>query len=370
VNLKWLELAEFRSYETLQLNPETGVNIYVGENAAGKTNILEAVAYLALMRSFRAIPDSGLVRQLPGHPPALAAVLRGEIASGDRNSLIELELPSEGRRRIQVNRQRLARTADILGYARVVVFLPDDLDIIKRSPGLRRQFLDQVAVQLRPAAYVDQQEYERVVKQRNSLLRLNGRHTDAAVLSAWNEKMSQAGARVMARRAASAAAIGEYVQGAYEELAGEPIDIDLGYTSGWEATLDPGTGVAELEARLWSALERADVTDRERRVTTVGPHRDEPVFTLGGRPSRTQASQGEQRSLVLALRLAAHRAITASTQEPPILVLDDVFSELDITRARALANALPQAQTFISTARFEEVPVEGKRWLVEKGTVT
>ncbi len=370
MNLKWLELAEFRSYETLQLKPEAGVNIYVGENAAGKTNILEAVAYLALMRSFRAIPDSGLVRQLPGQPSAPAAVLRGEIASGDRTSLIEIELPAEGRRRIQVNRQRLSRTADILGFARVIVFLPDDLDIVKRSPGLRRVFLDQVAVQLRPAAYVDQQEYERVVKQRNSLLRLNGRHTDAAVLSAWNEKLAQAGAKVMARRAASAAALNEYVRDAYTELAGEPIDIDLDYASGWEATLDPEVGIAELEGRLWSALEEADATDRERRVTTVGPHRDEPIFTLGGRQSRTHASQGEQRSLILALRLAAHRAISASTGEPPILVLDDVFSELDISRARALANALPVAQTFISTARFEEVPVEGRRWLVEKGTVT
>jgi len=370
VKLKWLELTEFRSYEHLRLEPEDDVNICVGENAAGKTNLLEAVAYLALMRSFRAISDSGLVRQHPGQPAASAAILRGEIGSGDRSSLIEIELPAEGRRRIQVNRHRLARTADILGYARVVVFLPDDLDIIKRSPGLRRVFLDQVAVQLRPSAYLDQLEYERVVKQRNSLLKFNGRQTDKAVLSVWNEKMSQAGAKVLARRASSASAVRDYVQDAYAELAGESIDVTLDYESGWGATLDPNIDIPEWEARLWSALEKADATDRERRVTTVGPHRDEPVFMLGGRPSRTHASQGEQRSLILALRLAAHRAITASTREAPILVLDDVFSELDITRAKALAKALPKAQTFISTARFEEVPVEGRRWTVAGGQVS
>ncbi len=370
MNLNWLEITEFRSYESLRLDPESSVNIYVGDNAAGKTNILEAVAYLGLMRSFRAVSDSSLVRQPVGYPAASAAILRGQVDSGDRSSLIEIELPSEGRRRIQVNRQRLARTADILGHARVVVFLPDDLDIIKRSPGLRRIFFDQVAVQLRPTAYADQQEYERVVKQRNSLLKFNGRQTDPAVLSAWNEKLAQAGAKVMARRAASSAAIHQYVQSAYQELAGEPSEISFDYVSGWGADLDSDVGIPELEARLWDALEQADSIDRERRVTTVGPHRDEPVFLLGKRPARTHASQGEQRSLILALRLAAHRAISAATNEPPLLVLDDVFSELDLTRAKALAKALPKAQTFISTARFEEVPVEGRRWVVRDGSVT
>lgn len=370
MNLDWLEITEFRSYESLRLDPEPSVNIYVGENAAGKTNVLEAVAYLGLMRSFRAVADSSLVRQEADQPAAPAAILRGLVDSGDRSSLIEIELPSEGRRRIQVNRQRLARTADILGHARVVVFLPDDLDIIKRSPGLRRVFLDQVAVQLRPTAYADQQEYERVVKQRNSLLKFNGRQTDPAVLSAWNEKMAQAGAKVMARRSASAAAVRHHVQKAYQELAGESSEITLAYVSGWGADLDPTVQIPELEARLWGALERTDAIDRERRVTTVGPHRDEPVFLLDRRPSRTHASQGEQRSLILALRLAAHRAISAVTNEPPLLVLDDVFSELDLTRAKALAKALPKAQTFISTARFEEVPVEGRRWVVREGTVT
>ena len=369
MNLDWLELSQFRSYETLRLEPQPGVNIFVGENAAGKTNILEAIAYLGLMRSFRGVPDAGLVRQERDVETVEAAILRGEVRSHDQLSLIEIELPAAGRRRIQVNRQRLSRTTDILGYARIIVFLPDDLDIIKRSPGLRRTFLDQVAVQLKPAAYQDQQEYDRVVKQRNRLLKYQGRHVDASLLSAWNEKMSQAGAKVMTRRAHAASALQKYVVSAYEELAGESTEIELAYESGWGASLSTQATQPEQEARLWAALEEADEIDRERRVTTVGPHRDEPVFLLGGRPSRTQASQGEQRSLILALRLAAHRATAAATDQPPLLVLDDVFSELDIARARALATALPEAQTFISTARFEEVPLEGRRWVVKDGTV-
>lgn len=372
MNLRWLEVANFRSYESLRLEPDDGVNIYVGENAAGKTNVLEAVAYLSLMRSFRSVPDTGLVRSEPGDESENrpSAILRGEVVSGERTSLIEVELPPEGRRRVQINGQRPPRTADILDHARVIVFLPDDLDIVKRSPGLRRTFLDQVAVQLRPAAYIDQQEYDRVVKQRNSLLKFNGRHTDPGQLSAWNEKLSQAGAKVMVRRALSAASILEHVQDAYQELAGEQTDISFAYESGWGGGLEKAVSETEWQARLWNGLEVADTVDRERRVTTVGPHRDEPIFLMDGRPSRTQASQGEQRSLVLALRLAAHRAITAVTGEAPMLVLDDVFSELDIGRARALAKALPTAQTFISTARFEEVPVEGTRWLVETGSVS
>ena len=361
MHIEWVELTGFRSYPNLRFEPEQGINVLVGENAAGKTNILEAIAYLASLRSFRNVADTALVNDDAG-----TAVLRGSVKRRDGSSLIEVEVPRQGRRRVQVNRQRPRRASDLLGHLRVVVFLPDDLDIVKRGPAYRRDFLDETAVQLWPGAYLDQQEYERSVRQRNSLLRQEGRDADSVTLAVWNERMSQAGAKVMERRARTVEAIGSWIQSTYERVAGESVDVAFQYTSGWGGDLATGTATADRVALLMEALERNDRVDRERRLTTVGPHRDEPLLVLNGRDTRSKASQGEQRTLMLAMRLASHEAIAAAVGEPPALLLDDVFSELDAARAAALASALPLAQTFISTARFEEVPIEGHRWTLER----
>jgi len=364
VRLDWLELANFRSYPLLEFAPEPTVNVLVGHNGAGKTNLLEAVAYLGSLTSFRGAPDSALVAL-----EAPSAVLRGEVHHAGSNSLVEIELPVEGRRRVQVNRQRLTRAADMLGHLRIVVFLPDDLDIVKRSPSYRRDFLDAVCVQLWPVAYLDQQEYERALRQRNSLLRQMGRNTDPTTLSVWNQRLSEAGAKIMVRRHEAIEALSTHVEQAYQALAGETTEIVLGYRSEWGGSVTEPSSVEELSARLWASLEEAEATDKDRRTTTVGPHRDEPVFFINGRPTRTHASQGEQRTLVLSLRLASHAAVSERVGSPPLLVLDDVFSELDMNRARALAVALPEAQTFITTARDEEVPLAGARWEVVVGGV-
>ncbi len=364
MNLDWLDLTGFRSYDEIRFEPNRDVNVLVGANGAGKTNLLEAIAYLGSLKSFRSVPDTALVAT-----DAEAAIVRGEVSSGDRTSLIEIELPVSGRRRVQVNRQRLGRSADMLGHLRIVVFLPDDLDIVKRGPALRRAFFDDLAVQLWPASYLDQQEFEKILRQRNSLLRMHGRDADTTTLTVWNERLSQAGAKVMDRRARASAALSHGVSRAYRHLSGSATEVHVDYASTWGAQLDPSVSISEREARLWAALEASDREDRDRRVTTRGPHRDEPVLYLDARPARTHASQGEQRSLVLSMRLAAHQAIADAVGEAPVLVLDDVFSELDMDRAQALAAALPVAQTFISTARFEEVPVAGHRWEISEGKI-
>ncbi len=364
MRLGWIELTSFRSYTDQRFEPDPSVNVLVGRNATGKTNLLEAIAYLGSLRSFRGAPEAALVQL-----EAEAAVIRGEVVHGDSSSLVEIEIPAGGRRRVQVNGQRLARSADLLGHLRIVVFLPDDLDVIKRSPSYRRDFVDEVAVQLWPGAHLDQSEYERALRQRNSLLRQMGRSTDPTTLGVWNERLSQAGAKVMGRRAQAFRMLSERVDGAYRDLAGEGTPVTFAYESEWGGSLDTTIAAPEHQAKLWAALEAAEQLDKDRRTTTVGLHRDEPQFFLGGRPARTHASQGEQRTLVLSLRLATHHAVTALTGRPPLLVLDDVFSELDMNRAQALAHALPTAQTFITTARDEEVPVAGRRWSVEPGKV-
>lgn len=362
--LEWLELTAFRSYEELEFRPDPEVNVLVGSNAIGKTNLLEAVAYLASLRSFRGAIDEALIKL-----GAETATIRGEVGHRNSTSLVEVELRRQGRRRVQVNRQRLVRTTDLLGHLRMVVFLPDDLDTIKRSPAYRRDFLDSVCIQLWPGAYLDQSDYDRALRQRNTLLRQMGRETDPSSLAVWNERLATAGGKVMTRRVRAIQSLADHVEDAYRVLAGAATQVTLGYESGWGGHLDPSVSGEEWTARLWAALEQSERADKDRRTTTVGLHRDEPTFALDGRPSRSHASQGEQRTLVLALRLATHTAVEALAGVSSLLVLDDVFSELDLKRAAALAEALPPSQTFITTARDEEVPVAGRRWTVTTGGV-
>ena len=364
MQVEWLQLSGFRSYAELRVEPDPAINVLVGPNAAGKTNVLEAIGYLASMRSFRRVPDVELISDA-----ADAAVLRSSVVRPEGASLIEVEVPREGRRRVQVNRSRVSRLADLADHLRCVVFQPDDLDIVKRSPSYRRTFLDEAAVQLWPLAQQDLAEYERVIRQRNALLKQMGRRTDRPTLEVWNQRAAVSGARVMSRRVAAMGALRGPAEIAYGRLASEPARIEFDYRCTWGATPDDQGGAAEWEARLWESLEASARDDMERRVTTVGPHRDDPGLLIDGRETRTRASQGEQRSLVLSLRLAQQQAVSDRLGHAPVMLLDDVFSELDGARASALASALPPGQAFISTARDEEVPLEGRRWTVGEGTL-
>ena len=355
VRLSWIELADFRSYGALCWEPSPGVNVLVARNAAGKTNLLEAIGYLSSLRSFRKVADGVLIRM-----GAEGAVVRGEVVAANSSTLIEVELPAGGRRRAQVNRGRLGRLADLLGKVRSVVFLPDDLDLVKRGPAYRRDLLDTIAVQMWPGAYGDQREYERALRQRNMLLKQMGRRADRVSLDVWDERLAAAGSRMMARRSAAIAAIEPRAGAFYRDLSGDATRVTIDYRSGWgaeQAGDQPG-----WENALREALGAVRPKDLERRVSTVGPHRDDVLLFLDERDARLRASQGEQRTLTLALRLAAHRAVQETISDEPLLLLDDVFSELDRHRARALARFLPDAQIFITTAREEDVPVEGRNW--------
>ena len=360
MRLVWLELVDFRSYGRLRWEPLPGVNLLVGRNAAGKTNVLEGIGYLSTLRSFRKVGDSILVRT-----GSERAVIRGRVEGARASALIEVELPVSGRRRAQVNRTRLGRLADLLGTMRCVVFLPDDLDIVKRGPSYRRDLLDSVAVQMWPGAQQDQREYERTLRQRNILLKQMGWRADEVSLDVWDDRLAKAGGRVVARREATIAALAGRATAVYRAVAGETTRLSIDYRPAWAAGR-ARTAEAWAEV-LRAALQAARPVDMERRVSTVGPHRDEVALMLDDRDARVRASQGEQRSLILAVRVASHRAIEATTGEPPVLLLDDVFSELDAERSTALAQALPEAQTFITAATAEDIPVEGRRWCLTGG---
>lgn len=362
MRVDWLELIDFRSYRRLEWRPDPGVNLLVGPNGAGKTNLLEAVSYLASLRSFRGVGDEGLVND-----EADVAYLRAGIRRppDDDESSIEIEVPRRGSRRTQINRQRLRRTTDLLEVLRVVTFLPEDLDIVKRGPARRRDVIDEAATHLRPAAAADLAEYERALRQRNAFLKMGA--PDEVTLDVWDERLSQAGGRVMARRATAMSELAPYIEEAYRAVSGTEARLSFAYQSEWGASTDPTVTAGDQAGMLAAAIAAHRRHDVERRVTSVGPHRDDPMLMLDGHDVRVHGSQGEQRTSALALRLALHRSVTDRVGSAPVLLLDDVFSELDEGRAERLAVSLPPAQTFISSARPEDVPIRGRRWDVGAG---
>ncbi len=362
MHLAWLDLKDFRSYEELRFEPGPGINVLVGDNGVGKTSILEAVGYLGAMKSFRSVPDAALVRD-----GATSAVLRGGFGGGPTETTVEAEIPTTGRRAVLVNQKRPQRLRDMLLLIPIVAFLPDDLDVIKRGPGLRREYLDDLASRLWPQAGADLGDYERALRQRNSLLKQGGRNTDATTLDVWDERLADAGARVLLHRRAVMTELRDRLAHAYNVVGGAG-SLRWVYRSGWGS--DEASNLAGLTNALHTALMERRGRDTEIRTTTVGPHRDEPDLLLDGRATRTRASQGEQRTVALSLRVGAYRAIEEIRMQTPILLLDDIFSELDEERAGRVLSLMPQGQVFVTTARDNEVPIGGRRWSVRDGRVS
>ena len=270
------------------------------------------------------------------------AVVRAELHDDDgRQSLIEVEITPSGRGRVQVNRQRLTRTRDLLGVLRVTVFSPDDLAVVKGGPSERRRFLDDALVSLAIKYDAVRLDLDRILRQRNTLLKQLGGRLDAdaeTTLDVWDSRLATTGEQLGTARAALVDRAGPHIVAAYQQLAGGDDAVTLAYSPPWRSV-----GLA-------AALAAARVEDVRRGVSTVGPHRDELDLQLGELPARTHASQGEQRTLALALRLGVHRLVGERTGSIPVLVLDDVLSELDAHRASALLQMLPAGQIVITTA--------------------
>ncbi len=330
-----LSLVDFRNYESAELDlSPVGLTVVVGDNGQGKTNLLEAVGYLATLESFRGVPREALVRV-----GAARGVVRAEGERQGRTLLIEAEISPGGRDRIQVNRQPLRRARDLLGALRVTVFSPDDLSLVKDGPAVRRRYLDDLLVAVHPRYDAVRSDLDRILRQRASLLKqAHGRIGPdvEATLAVWDAKLAEVGEALAEARADLVQQLGPEVAKAYSSLCPAEGEATIDYRRSWEASL------AE-------ALATAREDDLRRGVTTVGPHRDELVITLSGLPARTHASQGEQRSLALALRLGGHAMVTAAAGSPPVLLLDDVFSELDRSRSEALAAHLPPGQAVLTT---------------------
>ena len=331
-----VELVDFRNYEELKITLTAGTTAILGRNGQGKTNLAEAISFLATLESFRGAPNEALVRR-----GADRAYVRADVIDDGRRSLIECEIARSGPSRVQVNRQRLPRTRDLLGVIRTSVFSPDDLVLVKGSPGERRRFLDTSLTALAVRNDALRRDLDRAIRQRSVLLRQSGGRLDesaAATLDVWDGRMAELGDLMGTERARLVERLEPLVIEAYSRLAGADVSVRLDYDPEWRRS-----GLAD-------ALARSRQDDLRRGVSTVGPHRDELEVELDGMPARTHASQGEQRTLALALRLAAHRLIAERVGSTPILVLDDVLSELDEDRATALLDDLPAGQIVITSA--------------------
>ncbi len=337
--IQHLELTNFRNYAATTIDLTSGVTAVVGNNGQGKTNLVEALGYLATLKSFRGVPTEALIRT-----GCESAVLRATVVHADgREVLIETELVRTGRNRSLVNKQRLARSRDLLGVVRTTVFSPEDLELVKAAPSVRRDFVDDALVALQPKLDVLCSEIEKVLRQRNSLLKQAGGRLSpdiASTLDVWDAKLAELGNELGDERSRLIAQISPRVSKAYEELAEKATPIGLVYEPEWR------------RIGLANELQTCRMDDIRRGTSTVGPHRDDIDLLINGLPARTHASQGEQRTLALAMRLAVHRMVTEEFGSPPVLILDDVLSELDPSRAAALLRHFPEGQVLITTAGY------------------
>ncbi len=356
-----LSLHDFRSYPEADVTLGPGVTSFVGRNGQGKTNLVEAVDYIARLASHRVAADAPLVRFGAEH-----AVIRAVVVRDGRSALLEVQINPGRSNRARLNRSPLPRARELLGLVRTVLFSPEDLALVKGDPSERRHFLDELLVQRAPRFAGVRADYDRVLKQRNSLLksaRPGGRGTggssrrDAllATLQAWNEQLTRTGAELLGARLGLVDDLRPHVASAYEAVAqgGTRTDATMTYRPSLELPLGPDgsptTDRERLAAALLAEVERRRDEELDRGVSLVGPHRDDLTLMLGPLPVRGYASHGESWSTALALRLASYELLRA-TGDDPVLILDDVFAELDTDRRDRLAVLVAGAEQVLVTA--------------------
>jgi DNA replication and repair protein RecF len=386
VYLTRLALTDFRSYPELSIELGPGVTTFSGPNGEGKTNLVEAIGYLATLGSHRVATDAPMIRS-----GAERAVLRAAVTGAQGSALVEIEVNPGRANRVRLNRAPMPRPRDILGTLRTVLFAPEDLALVKGDPGERRRFLDELLAATAPRYAGVRADYERVLRQRTALLKSAGgkghlrgaaRESMVATLDAWDGQLARAAAPLLAGRMRLAAALRPHVAAAYREVSGGAATDALAMSYRCSAS-DPVAAeladsqqsqhdVAGLESAMLKALAGVRASELDRGVCLVGPHRDELELFIGGLPARGYASHGESWSLALALRLASF-ALLREGREDPVLILDDVFAELDTGRRDRLAALIAGAEQVLITAAVPaDVPVllaAGARFDVSAGVV-
>ncbi|WP_456825019.1 DNA replication/repair protein RecF [Cellulomonas sp. P5_E12] len=373
-----LSLTDFRSYAQVELPLEPGITALVGPNGQGKTNLVEALGYVATLGSHRVPTDAALVRAGTTRAVVRAKVVRELEPGQPRSSLVEIEVTPGKANRARVNGGSPTRARDVLGILRTVLFAPEDLSLVKGDPDGRRRFLDDLLVQLTPRVSGVIADYDRVLRQRSALLKSagaarRGGGADLRTLDVWDTKLAQTGAQIVVARRNLVRSLAPHVDRAYEQVSAGQGAAIVTYKASLDAVLetDDETASVELvEAQLLEAMGRLRTKEIERGVSLVGPHRDDLVLTLGGLPAKGYASHGESWSFALALRLASYELLTHGDEGDdgwgggdwgpdgePVLILDDVFAELDARRRDRLAELVaPARQVLITAAVADDVP--------------
>ncbi|HEY7595781.1 MAG TPA: DNA replication/repair protein RecF [Actinophytocola sp.] len=377
--VRHLQVSDFRSWEHADLDLTPGANVLLGQNGQGKTNLVEAIGYTATLGSHRVAVDLPLIRH-----GCSRAIVRTAVVNAGRELTVELEITAGKANRARVNRSPVPKTRDVLGILRTVLFAPEDLALVRGDPSERRRFLDDLLVLRAPRYAGVRADYDRVLRQRNALLKSSvharraGSKGDIATLDVWDGHLARHGAELLTARLDLVADMADHVTAAYAGVAPESRPARIRYRSGIAESFPAEYGTPGARAdpevlvdALLAAMAAARDNELERGVSLVGPHRDELELTLDDVAAKGYASHGESWSFALALRLASYELLRADGSEP-VLVLDDVFAELDRRRRRRLADVAVQAEQVLVTAAVEEdVPdeLDGARYVVSNGEV-
>lgn len=378
--VRHLSLVDFRSWAGVDLTLDSGPAVFVGANGRGKTNLVEAIGYLATLRSHRSATDAPLVRVGAERAIVRAAVVSDRETSS-REMRVEVEITPGRANRGRVNGTALARVREVLGVVRAVVFAPEDLAIVRGDPAERRRFLDDLIVQRSPRMAGVRADYDRVLKQRGALLKTAGAarrgrdDADLRTLDVWDAHLAAHGGELLAARLAAVSALRPHAVAAYAQVAPTSVELDLAYASSLGDRLPPGQPPAHvLEGELLAELSRVRSQELDRGQNLVGPHRDDLELRLGPLPVRGYASHGESWSTALALRLGCYEMLREefTAGGTPVLILDDVFAELDASRREQLAVAATKAEQVLVTAAVgSDVPdqLRGLWFDVQEGMV-
>jgi DNA replication and repair protein RecF len=402
VYLEHLSLTDFRSYAQVDLALGPGVTVLVGSNGIGKTNLMEAIGYLATLSSHRVSSDGPLLRFGTDR-----SLVRARVVRGGQTTVLELEINASRANRGRINRSNPVRARDLLGICQTVLFAPEDLALVKGDPSNRRRFLDELLVSLIPRHAATRTDYDRVLKQRNALLKSAraGKFTAGheATLDVWDQHMARAGAELLHARLELVGRLRPHLAKAYAQLTDGSKEAGAVYRSTLQNLMDddgaafganggsPGAGAAvsgpagtedlshltvvELTERYVQAFAGSRRKELERGISLVGPHRDELELILGEAPAKGYASHGETWSMCLSLRLASYYVMLDDARtggSAPILILDDVFAELDVMRRRKLAAIVSGAEQVLVTAAVDaDIPAElsGRRVKVIPGGI-
>ena len=400
MHVRHLQLVDFRSYAAVDVALEPGVTTIMGLNGQGKTNLVEALGYVATLGSHRVATDQPLVRF-----GAAQTVIRAAVVRHDRETLVELELTPGRANRARLNKAPLTRTRDVLGTLRTVLFAPEDLALVKGDPAGRRAFLDDLLVARQPRWAGVRADYDRILKQRNALLKQaapvlrkgpsrrrsaslapdenpdTARESTLHTLDVWNTHLADVGAQLLYARLRLLRDLTPFLAAAYEAVSAGTTAVSASYRASVREAAAAAIAAGEvpepdaLRAELLAAFDEHRAAEIERGVTLVGPHRDDVHLSLGPMPAKGYASHGESWSLALGLKLAAYQLLRRDLGEDPVLVLDDVFAELDTQRRERLAELVADCEQVLVTAAVgadvpERLRTTGRTYAVTLGEVT